>query len=195
VLSVSVPLDQGLLNEIERRIARQAEVAIALIVQDRAISSSLSVRTVLTRVVDGAWDPHPITPRVRDPGQIQDEYFSPYGPEPAWLLRNVFGEDLHTVLVRLKARGYDAREMEEALTYVEPALTLGQKVMLMRDAGASAQDLYLHVLWGGHKDASVYPVLKQLGLNAAQAHHTLELWGLKASERIELVDQAGYTPT
>ena len=49
-------LDEDLLHEVERRIAAQNEVVLAPVIRDRAASATLSVRTIFTRVADGAWD-------------------------------------------------------------------------------------------------------------------------------------------
>ncbi len=49
-------LDEDLLHEVERRIAAQNDVVLAPVIRDRAASSTLSVRTIFTRVADAAWD-------------------------------------------------------------------------------------------------------------------------------------------
>ena len=56
LLADAVGLDEIILREIEGRIAAQNEVRLAPVVRDHAISASLSVRTMLTRVADAALD-------------------------------------------------------------------------------------------------------------------------------------------
>ena len=49
-------LDEALINEVERRISAQDSVSLAPVLRDRTASVTLSVRTLLTRVVDAAWN-------------------------------------------------------------------------------------------------------------------------------------------
>ena len=49
-------LDKALINEVERRISAQDSVSLAPVLRDRAASVTLSVRTILTRVADAAWN-------------------------------------------------------------------------------------------------------------------------------------------
>ena len=56
LLADAVGLDEIILREIEGRIAAQNEVRLAPVVRDHAISASLSVRTMFTRIADAALD-------------------------------------------------------------------------------------------------------------------------------------------
>lgn len=56
LLSDAVGLDQDILHEVERRIAAQCEIILAPVVWDPTVSAALSVRTILTRVVDASLD-------------------------------------------------------------------------------------------------------------------------------------------
>ena len=56
LLSSGAGLDDILLSEVGRRLDGQKEVLLAQIVRDHVVSASLSVRTILTRVADAAWD-------------------------------------------------------------------------------------------------------------------------------------------
>ena len=52
LLADAVGLDEGLLREVERRIAAQRDVDLAPVARDYAVSGSSSVRTIFTRAVD-----------------------------------------------------------------------------------------------------------------------------------------------
>ena len=55
-LADAVGIDEGLLDEVNRRIAAQKNVNLAPVVRDRAAQATLSVRTIFTRVADTTWD-------------------------------------------------------------------------------------------------------------------------------------------
>ena len=55
LLADATGLDAEILREVENRLTAQTNVALAPIVQDRAVSASLSVQAALTRVADTAW--------------------------------------------------------------------------------------------------------------------------------------------
>ncbi len=55
LLADATGLDAEILQEVENRLTAQTNVALAPIVQDRAVSASLSVQATLTRVADTAW--------------------------------------------------------------------------------------------------------------------------------------------
>ncbi len=56
LLVAAVGLDDALRSEVERRLIAQGSVSLAPIVRDRAVSATLSVQSILTRIADSAWD-------------------------------------------------------------------------------------------------------------------------------------------
>ena len=55
LLGDAVGLDQGVLQEVDRRLANQNGVRLAPVIRDHGVSANYSVRTILTRVTDAAW--------------------------------------------------------------------------------------------------------------------------------------------
>ena len=56
LLADAVGLDEPVLNEIERRVALQDGIPLALVMRDPVASADLSVRTIFTRIADSALD-------------------------------------------------------------------------------------------------------------------------------------------
>ena len=60
LLAEATGLDADILSEVERRLAAQAEATLAPIVRDYTVGATHSVRTILTRVSDAAWELPPV---------------------------------------------------------------------------------------------------------------------------------------
>ena len=60
LLAQATGLEADVLREVERRLAAQSEAILAPIVRDRTVGATHSVRTILTRVSDTAWELPPI---------------------------------------------------------------------------------------------------------------------------------------
>ena len=56
LLAESVGLDEDLLNEVERRVLAQSEAKLAPVVRDHVTSTTVSVRTIFTRIADASLD-------------------------------------------------------------------------------------------------------------------------------------------
>jgi len=115
---------------------------------------------------------------------------------PAWISHVLFEvTDLGNVLKEMYSSGSQPGELRDALTYLYPNMNLGEKALLLRKAGLSTSQLVTWVLQLEPKDESVYPVLKQLGLTAADSfHYVLGRWDVPIVERVSIMDEAGYTP-
>ncbi len=115
---------------------------------------------------------------------------------PAWISHVLFGEtDLGGILAEMHRSGSRPGELQDALTFLYPNMDLGQRALLLREAGLSSKQLVTWVLELEPKDESVYPILNQLGLTARDAfYYVLGRWGVPIEERVAIMDQAGYTP-